>query len=250
MIQVLTRAFIIFQELSRKGECSLEELARTTRLNKGTLCNILRTLIELDLVAKSVRGSYRIGEGFYSLARDRSAEKYRQIVRTTAESLARELGESVVISTLRNGRVEIITQAQVQRHLMVNSEITYKDLSLYHSVSGRILYSFLPREERMRLFESHGPPLEQWGGYRDFPSLEAAVNTICGESISIMTNRQEGIKSFAIPLREPVGEVTSALGVTLPIFRLPPEREKLLVQSMRNAAKRFTNALRGMGEHE
>ena len=235
MIQVLTRAFMIFQELSRKGECSLEELARTTRLNKGTLCNILRTLIELDLVAKSVRGSYRIGEGFYSLARDRSAEKYRQIVRTTAESLARELGESVVISTLRK---------------MVNSEITYKDLSLYHSVSGRILYSFLPREERMRLFESHGPPLEQWGGYRDFPSLEAAVNTICGESISIMTNRQEGIKSFAIPLREPVGEVTSALGVTLPIFRLPPEREKLLVQSMRNAAKRFTNALRGMGEHE
>ena len=248
MIQVLTRAFAVFQELSRKGECSLEELARATRLNKGTLCNILRTLIELNCIVKSVRGSYRIGEGFYSLARNRSTEKYHEIIRRTAEALAGELGESVVISTLRNDRVEIMTQAQVQRHLMINSEITYKDLSLYHSVSGRILYSFLPREERMRLFECYGPPLEQWGGYRDFPSLEAAVKNICNDSISIMTNKQEGIKSFAIPLREPAGEVTSALGVTLPIFRLPHDREKLLVQSMRNAAKYFINALREMRE--
>lgn len=248
MIQVLTRAFAVFQELSRKGECSLEELARATRLNKGTLCNILRTLIELNCIEKSVRGSYRIGEGFYSLARNRSTEKYHAIIRRTAEALAGELGESVVISTLRNDRVEIMTQAQVQRHLMINSEITYKDLSLYHSVSGRILYSFLPREERRRLFESYGPPQEQWGGYSDFPSLETAVKTICEESISIMTNPAEGIKSFAVPMYDPAGKVTAALGVTLPIFRLSSDRESALVESMRNAARRVTDALSEMEE--
>lgn len=245
MIQVLTRTFAIFQELSRKGECSLEELACATRLNKGTLCNILRTLIELDCVAKSMRGCYRIGKGFYSLARNHTAEKYKETAQSIAESLAKELGESVVISTLRNDRVEIISQAQaqVQHHLMVNPEIFYNNLSLYHSVSGRILYSFLPLADRMHLFEIYGAPLEQWDGYPDFYALEAAAEAIRADSLSVMTNLSEGIKSFAIPLYDHTGCISAALGVTLPIFRLPAEPEKTLLGPMRNAAGNFRNAL-------
>ena len=49
MIQVIGRVFAILEELSLDGEVSLESLARITGLNKGTLCNILRTLIELEI---------------------------------------------------------------------------------------------------------------------------------------------------------------------------------------------------------
>ena len=47
MIQVIERVFRLLEELSLDGEVSLDSLARISALNRGTLCNILRSLIEL-----------------------------------------------------------------------------------------------------------------------------------------------------------------------------------------------------------
>ena len=55
MIQVIGRVFAILEELSLDGEVSLDSLAGITGLNKGTLCNILRTLIELGYIRRSRR---------------------------------------------------------------------------------------------------------------------------------------------------------------------------------------------------
>ncbi len=224
MIQVLKRSFRILEELALDGEVSLENLARISSLNKGTLCNILKSLIELGYVSKSARGYYTLSDSFRNLCRTPVwGETESTIMKRAAEELAVELEESVVISTLRDRRVAIIAQYQFQRHLMVNHVVYYARLSLYHSVSGRVLLSFLQAEERRRLFDLYGEPGGEWDNIQDFETLETAAATIRENAFSEMTNIDEGIKSFAVPVFDREGKICAALGMTLPISRLKPD---------------------------
>ena len=150
MIQVIGRVFAILEELSLDGEVALDSLAGITGLNKGTLCNILRSLIELGYVRRSRGSHYVLTDRIRELAAPEifTGEEQEKI-RGTVRSLAEATGESGVLSILRGDRVSVVEQAQHQQPLMVNTGEIYAALSLYHSVSGRILLTGLTASQRV-----------------------------------------------------------------------------------------------------
>ena len=238
MIQVITRTFKLLEEMALDGMVSLESLARTGDLNKGTLCNILKTLIELGYVERCSRGRYRLSENFRNLCSPVQWDPNLTIMmQRHTEKLADELRESIVISSIRNNRVSIIAQSQYQRNLMINEVICYARLSLYHSVSGRIVISYLPPEQRKKLFDSCGAPGEAWENAGDFESFETATATIRERELSVMTNEDEGIKSFAVPIFDPDRKICASLALTLPISQLAADGGSSLTRTLHRTSR-------------
>ncbi|MBO4646972.1 MAG: helix-turn-helix domain-containing protein [Lentisphaeria bacterium] len=239
MIQVIGRVFGILEELSLDGEVSLDSLARITGLNKGTLCNILRSLIELGYVVRSRESHYALTEHFRELARTETfsaaeLERMRKIV----VSLAEATGESGVLSVLRGDRVAVVTQAQHSRPLMINPVEIYAALSLYHSVSGRILVAHLSPERRSSLVGRLGFPGEQWDGIDSMPALEKACRKIRREALSVMKNAEQGIIAFAVPVTRHGGFMS--LGLTMPLMRCSAEMRKRIPVLLREHAAKLS----------
>ena len=213
MIQVVERVFCILEELSLDGEVSLNSLARITGLNKGTLCNILRSLIELGYVVRTRESHYALTGKFRRLAgTEVCSGAERERMREVVVSLAEATEESGVLAVLRGDRVAVVTQAQHPRPLMINPAEVYAALSLYHSVSGRILVAHLSPEQRVHLVGRLGFPGGEWDRIDSFPALEKACLKIRRDALSVMKNTEQGILAFAVPvIRPPTAEATASI---------------------------------------
>lgn len=236
MIQVISRVFAILEELSLDGEVALDSLAGITGLNKGTLCNILRSLIELGYVRRSRGSHYVLTDRIRDLAVSEvfTAEE-REMMRQTVRSLAEATGESGVLSMLRGDRVSVVEQAQHQQPLMVNAGAIYAALPLYHSVSGRILVAGLSAKQRILLCARNGFPGEDWDNIRSAAELEKACGKIRRAGLSIMKNPQQGIIAFAVPVHWHNGK-TLSLGLTMPLMRCTPAMKKQIAAHLKKHA--------------
>lgn len=240
MIQVIDRVFTIIEELSLDGEVSLDSLARITGLNKGTICNILRSLIELGYVARTRGSHYALTDTFRRLAETEACSAAElEEMRKTVVSLAESTRESGVLSVLRGDRVAVVTQAQHSRPLMINPMEIYAALSLYHSVSGRILVSHLTEEQRARLTGRIGFPEAQWDSIASLPALEKACRKIRRDRLSVMRNPEQGIIAFAVPVFRPDGRVFS-LGLTMPLMRCTSPVKRQILQDLSSHAEKLS----------
>ena len=244
MIQVIERVAKIVDELARDGEVSLESMVRLHGLNRGTLCNILRTLIDLKWVEKCGRGNYRLSSNFKEMCNTPKWDKRGiELMQNAVMELSQELRESVVVSTLHRHRLVVVVQAQYQRELMINQVIYYAKLSLFTSVSGRAICAFLPPAERRAVYSlCDAEPTEpnRPGSFEEFESVLAEVRQV---GASIMTNHHLGIKSFAVPVLDSAGEVCASLGLTMPLSRLPEDGGARIVSELRRADKRLMRKL-------
>lgn len=236
MIQVIERTFAILEELSLDGEVSLESLARITGLNKGTLCNILRTMIELGYVSRPRSSHYSLTGRFRELAQEEmfspvEIEAFRKCVNSLAEST----GESGVLAVMRGDRIAVTAQAQYQRALMINPFEIYAALSLYRSVSGRILVSNLSVQERKALCARTGYPGADWEDISSSAELEISCKKIRQSGISIMENPVEQIISFAVPVFHSSGKVMS-LGLTMPMMRCRAGERNRIIKLLKEHA--------------
>lgn len=236
MIQVIERTFSILEELNLDGEVSLESLARITGLNKGTLCNILRTMIELGYVCRTRNSHYSLTDRFRELARGEiSPPGEMEMYRKCVESLAESTGESGVLAVMRGDRIAVVVQAQHQRTLMINPCEIYAALSLYHSVSGRILVSNMHAEERSALCLRTGFPGEEWENISNLVELENECKKIRRSGVSIMENMSDEIIAFAVPVFRPSGQIMS-LGLTMPQMRCRGSKRPRIIKLLKEHA--------------
>jgi IclR family acetate operon transcriptional repressor len=244
MIQVLKRAFGIMELLSPDEGMTLDKLTRSTGLNKATLCNILKSLVELGYVENSGNGNYLISGKFYTLAHPQSrTQKLFDIADRYARLLAEETRESGVIATFDNDcKVKIIAQSQFKRSVMVSSEV-YKDLSLYRSVTGRILIAYAPEEQLKKIIEVNGYPNQAWNNISNWNELQACINEIRKNDIVIMENQEQEIKAFAVPILNAGNEIYASLGLTVPLSRLD---EKSVLTALRENQNNMNEAIKSL----
>lgn len=239
MIQVLQKAFKIIELLNPTDGISLGELSDSLNINKGTLCNILKSLTELGYVAKTRNGHYIIHPNFYNLALPYSNNNLlHKIAKRYSDMLAKGTKESGVVATLRENAIYIVAQSQFKRSLMINTE--YEHLSLYHSVSGRILVSHLDDDQVQKLIAAHGYPGREWDNINDLQKLREVFAEVRRQGISIMANKREGIKAFAVPIFDTQKKICSSLGITVPGSRLEDGNEKTIIDVLMNVSEQLT----------
>lgn len=248
MIQVVHKLFRVL-ELMRDGEAvSIRFLAAETGYDKGSLCNLLKTLVDLGYMEKPGSGQYRLTEKFAALGMlRRRAEEVDRVSARCAARLAERTEESGVVSTLRNGRVEILAQAQHPRRVMVRIS-HYQDLSLYHSASGRALLCGMDAQEVEALVREQGLPARgDWPHTGSLAAFRRGLRELRAMDPVELENVQSEITSFAVPVRDGEGRVCAALGLTVPVFRMTSENRGHLCETLRQCAAELEADLRDHG---
>lgn len=236
MILVLEKVFRILSHLSTQTYVPLGDVVKKTGYHKTTVCNLLRSMKELGYVENSGTGAYRLSARFAALSAQLPVESaILDICRVRMKSLAEKTLESGVAAILRAGTVSILAQALYPRNI-VTSVSVYDDLSLYHSVCGRVLFAHLDRKTQSSLWRREGPPGAQWDGITRLPELRIRADRIRAEGIGIMENEEHGLKAFAVPVFASDDKICCAFGLTVPLFRLNDMGEERIRAALKEAA--------------
>lgn len=240
MIQVLNRACDILELLANSPEkvFSLSELARTLGLNPGTCANILKTLVSRNLVEQvAPRKGYCLGPMAYNLARNVPYRKdLIKIVQPFIENLVRKVKETALVATLHNGKRFVLFQMNGSQALQIRHDYLFRD-DIYTTATGKLLIAYLFPQELSAFIEEHGLPGKSWPEIKTKKQLNTVLAAIREAGISIHSPTPE-VTGIAVPLKE--GEKTvAALGLFLPTFRFKGRHKKLVIDEMKQTAKKI-----------
>jgi len=237
MIQVIDRVAKIVGMLAAEDDLSLEKIAGANALNRGTVCNILRSLIEVGWVERSGCGTYRLTTCFRELGTTPEWDpKLIGYLEQKLRVLSDNLCESLVISTLRYSRIVVMAQAKFQHTLMINDERLYAKLSLYRSVSGEVLCAGLPAEVRRTLFRINPPTEHDLSDDGDLAGYERKLERIYADGSNISLNERLSIKSWAFPIYDDARSICASIGLSVPLARLPEDGGARFCSEMQKTA--------------
>ncbi|RQW20360.1 IclR family transcriptional regulator [Bacillus sp. C1-1] len=239
----LGKAFDIIESLCEVPQTATE-LARGLGLNQTTLHRFLVTLLESGIVEKLPTNKYRMSYKFIDLGK--MAENHYDLVgdsRPFLEALAKESGESVLISTFHNFSVSYLSKVESSQTVRIVLGPGDRVPS-YTVASGKLFLAHLNES----LLET----------YLRTVQLEKKTNNTITEKQPLLDelalirkqgyaiDNQEyliGLKGMAAPIYDSSGTVVAALSVAGVEMRLDPEKTEATINQLVNYAKKISYTL-------
>lgn len=245
MILVIQKMFRVLELLSGGREISIKQLALDTGFDKGSLCNLLKTTVDLGYLEKPSAGRYRLSRKFANLTRNISTqEQIAEAANKIVRRLAARTEESGVLSTLQGGGIVVLAQAQHPRRVMLRIS-NYEDLSLYGSVSGRVLLSHLGKDLLLALVEEVGPPKEtDWPMVTSPAKLYRELGRLKTSRVVTTENPDLEASSLGVAIKDSEESVCAALALSIPVFRMTSKKRQLMVSALEESAKEMEEVIK------
>ena len=124
-VEALRRGLAMLELLSEHGALSLSELAAKMGLKRTTAHNLLKTLVMCGYAANDGDGVYRLGGKIRRLAvaqlLNRISQGQAQGVLSVLSVLTEQIGETLVLAGLVNGRRKVPARTNPQQAVLVSS---------------------------------------------------------------------------------------------------------------------------------
>ena len=214
----------------------MKELAGLTGLKKSTLCNILKTLVDLGYVTKTERGTYRLGPKLGETARPQlQQDALARLAREAVLALADATGEAAQLVVLRDGERYIVAEGRSRQELIVNT-VTLS-VSAVGSATGRVMLAHKDEaalKEAMQRAQATGR-----GTGESLGELKRALETIRKEGLSENRPRDREVVGLGVPVFCGT-EVAAALGVYLPSVRSRGKHRTEVIELLKRAGKEMS----------
>ncbi|MBJ7291368.1 IclR family transcriptional regulator [Williamsia sp.] len=243
-IQSVDRALEVLEILARHGEGGVSDIADTLGVHKSTISRLVSVLERRGFVEQVAdRGKYRLGFTIVRLAgatmatRDLARES-----RDICQPLADEVGETVNLAVLDNGRAVNVTEASGSAGIGLRTWVG-QSCPAHATSSGKVLLAGLPKDD---LEPYVAVPLERFTDdtITEPDLVRAELDDIRGRGWALARQElEEGLNAIAAPVRDQTGEVIAALSVSGPTFRLDDDRMGELVGRVTDAADRISMRL-------
>lgn len=223
LVQSVDRALSILEILARRRDAGVTDIGKELGVHKSTAFRLLAVLESRGFVEQSEdRGSYRLGFGLVRLAGTITAQlDLTRQSRPACEQLAADLGETVNIALLDQGRAINVTQvrgaAAIASHNWVGQQTP-----LHATSSGKVLLAYAPAGVRASVLAAS---LERFtpSTITDAAALEDTLaRTRASGWASTEEEYEVGLNAVAAPVRGADGSVVAALSVSGPAYRLAP----------------------------
>jgi len=239
VLQSVDRAARILELLASEPEgLALGEMAERLDLKPQTLQGLVRSLQAHDMVLQSQKGgAYVLGSRIHELSRTWLGRCDRALLaRDVARELARRIGEPVMLSQLRGGRLFALVDVHADQPLSV-SHNQLREAPLHTMATGKLLLAHVPEGERERIVQA-----------QDYRPLGPQTVSTPSELLAQLeqTRRQgyaltqeeasAGVAAVAVPVLGPDDHVEAALGAAMPICRYTPEHVAEVLAQLRVAA--------------
>ncbi|MDF2723518.1 MAG: IclR family transcriptional regulator [Paenibacillus sp.] len=240
------RVLDIFELFADRTEpINLTELSRELEMPPSSAYKLLQNLlargyIESDKQGKTFRLGYKLFEigSKYAQRTDLAGE-----FQFTAQKMVEDINESVFL-TLRNGDKALYIAEKQSSHPVRFVSHLGMQLPLHATAMGKVLLSGMSDEEIGKLY-----PDKQLGKLTDttitdFNELMAQIMRIRNDGIGYsMGESVHGIRCVAAPVYGGVGQIVSALGISMPESRWEPEHWQRVEQSIVQGAKEMSTKL-------
>ncbi len=244
-VRSVSRAVRILEVFGQGSALTVTEVARSLRLPKSSVYELLATLAAEGLVEKDgSNGRYRLGLRLLDLAHAvRHNLEVGRVARPLLEKLAARLDETVQLTVLDRDQILYIDGCESTRQLR-----TFFDLGdrapLHCTALGKAILAFLPPPEIERIIRAKG--LRRFTANTltrvDALRSELARTAERGYSIDNMEH-EEGVRCIGAPIRDREGAVSASISVSGPSTRLPPERDAEIARLVVQAAEEISRRL-------
>ena len=186
---------------------------------------------------------YRLGSAALRLTTDVPyGQDLVNAARDVMEQLTAKVNESSILGSLRNGRRYILHVVNSNQEVQVQVRT---DRNAYETASGRLLLAYLPERELERFIHQNGlPDKTLWKEASTLKSLDVVLGKIRKEGLVMTQLNNRHVRGFAVPVFAEEKAV-AGLSVFLPDYRYTVAKQKLIVQSLREASQAITKQLTG-----
>ncbi|MBR4756800.1 MAG: helix-turn-helix domain-containing protein [Bacteroidales bacterium] len=235
MIQVIDRVASILNLVAsnRRKLWPMTVIADELRLNRGTCANIMKSLVELGYLAKSDdKKGYTLGFKLYQLTGlTNNLGSMLEFAIPYLEELSERINESVILSTIRNGKRIILYQVHSHHEVQVRAKV---DSTVYRTTTGRLQLAYYPPESLKEFIRVAGMPGEEWPEVTSVDDLVRELANIRKKG-SLVTFSRNHVVGLAYPVYYE-GNVVAAIGVYLPDVRFNEIIGKRLDEALKETA--------------
>lgn len=242
-IQSIRRALDALDYLAEQGlageGASLQAVAAHLEVPPTTAHNILRTMVACGYVGREGNGRYGLGARCRDLLRGaRFAGGGLDAAAAVVHGLAARTGESVVLTTLAQGRRRVLVRAEGHEVLRVSPALEERGV-FWERVTGRVLAAYASPAELQEILCACGMPGAAWGGIETERSLEPALAAVRAAGCAQEMPSALGVVALAAPVLDERRHLLGALGVYLPVTRAGEERLQWLRAELLSASRRL-----------
>ncbi len=221
-IQSIERAAAVLRLLAAgPRQLSLQEVAGSLGLAKGTAHGILRTLVEVGFVEQDARSCrYRVGAALASLASGSQrpdAHSLRSMTTNWADTLAARTDEAVRVGMLVGDGVEVVHHV-FRPDGSDQTLATGQVLPARRTALGRAMLAFDPLATEHTLARAAAAPGRR---HDDTADLQRVLEQVRRHGVATEVGDHEAdVAGVAAPLRGRGGLVVAAVGLTGPAERV------------------------------
>ena len=245
-VEALRRGLALLELLSEHGTLTLAELAAKMGLKRTTAHNLLKTLVMCGYAANDGDGVYRLGSKLRRLAAvqllNRISHGQAQGVLSVLSVLTEQIGETLVLAGLVNGRRKVLARTNPQQAVLVSAAfLEQESRPIWHTETGRILAAFAPADALPEIIRANGMPDQSWRRMADPAELAAELAAIRAHGAAIQAHGE--VFAAAVPVIREDGWLLAALGVHMPAFRRRLPSDDALLEQLHRGASRLANAM-------
>ena len=245
-VQSVERAIVILKSFSHeKPERGVNELSRELGLHKSTVSRLMKTLVDGGLLSRSPETKrYRLGVDLIGLATQVvSYIDVREVAHPFLQRLAEACQETVNLSVLDDGQVVNLEQFVPRARRVKNIGRVGRRMRSHCTAAGKVLSAFLPDDQLDRILADK---LERFT-----PNTITDPRVLCQELIQVReqgyaTSKEElekGLNVVSAPVYDHTGQVSSAISVAGPAYRLPAELLPELAALVMDTARQISEQL-------
>ena len=211
----LARGLLVIQAFSeRRLRLSISQLSKRTALSRASVRRCLHTLSKLGFAGTDDGRSFYLRPRVLALGHSYlSSMPLATAAQPILEHLSQILHESCSIALLDGTEIVYVARAHVTRIMAIDLGVGAR-LPAFCTSMGRVLLANLPPDE----LETVLPKIE-FTRYTDrtvtsVEKLRQALVTVRSEGHAIIDQELElGLRSMAVPVRNPAGRVVAAINV-------------------------------------
>jgi IclR family transcriptional regulator, KDG regulon repressor len=242
-VQSLARAFAILEEIARNRDgIGLAELSKRVALHNSTTFHLVKTLVALGYVRQMKDSKrYRIGRPLFALAASALDEvEMVSLATPILEDLSRETGETAHFSVRLSDDVVVLARTSGQGAFQLTdragavrpAHCTALGKIMLAALSPDQLEGFMARAE----FKAFTPK-----SITSAELLRREIAEVRRAGLAIDDGEFDTeLRCVALPVRDFSGQVTGAIGISGPVWRLPIEALHKRARLVRAAADRLS----------
>jgi IclR family transcriptional regulator, KDG regulon repressor len=249
-VQSLGRAFAILEEVVRHREgIGLAELSKLVGLHNSTTFHLAKTMVSLGYIRQERDSKrYRVGRPLFALAASALDEiEMVNVATPILEELSRETGESSHFAVRMGDTVVVIARTSGPGAFQLTDRVGVVRPA-HCTALGKIILASLRHDQLERYLERVELKPSTEKSITEIPVLAREIAEIRRSGVAFDDGEFNAeVRCVAVPVNDFTGQITGALGISGPIWRLSNQALQSRAKILQSAAIRLSAAFGAKG---